>query len=77
MDLMGQEDPLTNADVLQSTPSEGRQSLCKLPQNANSSESFFFHDSAEEIKLKAMLNLSNTYWKILSSCFCYTLAEPS
>lgn len=29
------------------------------------------------MKLKAMFNLSNTYWRTVSSCFCYTLAVHS
>lgn len=35
-----------------------------------------FHNSAEELKLKATFNLSNTYQRATTSCVCYTLAVP-
>lgn len=34
------------------------------------------HNSTEELKLKAMFNLSNTYQRTNASCVCYTLAVP-
>ena len=36
-----------------------------------------FHNSAEELKLKAMFNLSNTYRRTTTSCVRYTLAVHS
>lgn len=34
------------------------------------------HNSTEELKLKAMFNLSNTYQRTSASCVCYTLVVP-
>lgn len=35
-----------------------------------------FFITAEELKLKAMFKLSNTYWRTASSCICYNQAVP-